>query len=709
MRIWPGKPYPLGANWDGRGVNFALYSENSTGVKLLLYESRESTEPSEEVTFKEKTGYVWHAYCPDMLPGQLYAYRVYGPYEPERGHRFNHNKALIDPYSRSIAGTIEWTDAMFGYKSGDSNDDLSFDERDSGPFIPKCVVIDTSAFDWSGDQLLRTPWNETVIYELHVKGFTKLHPGVDESKRGTYAGLASPKIIRYLKDLGVTAVELLPVHHHVDNKFLVDKGLSNYWGYNTIAFFAPDSRYSSLGVLGEQIFEFREMVKAFHHAGIEIILDVVYNHSAEGNQLGPTLSFRGIDNTTYYRIPRSNPRLYVDFTGTGNSLNMRHPTVLQLIMDSLRYWVQEMHVDGFRFDLAATLARELYDVDKLSSFFEVIQQDPVISRVKLIAEPWDVGSGGYQVGNFPPLWAEWNGKYRDTIRRFWRGDESQVAELAYRLTGSSDLYQTDGRSPHASINFTTCHDGFTLHDLVSYDQKHNEANHQDNEDGTDYNLSWNCGLEGPTDDLKIIELRERQKRNFMATLFIAQGVPMLYAGDEISRTQKGNNNGYCQDSEVSWVDWNLNKRKQELLDFTRNCVHLMKTHPVLRRRKFFQGKNLFGSYKDIIWLHSEGGEMNEESWKQSRIHNIGMILNGNGLDEYNDRGERVADDTLLILLNADSHPVHFTIPEIGEQWEMILNTYSPKLKEIQKFAKSGEKYELQGYSVIMMRSSNHKL
>lgn len=704
MRVWPGRPYPLGANWDGHGVNFALYSENAVAVKLLLYEKRESREANQEINLKEKTGYVWHAYCPDMLPGQLYAYCVYGPYEPERGLRFNPNKALIDPYAKCIAGSVEWNDSIFGYKIGDPSLDLSFDERDSGPFIPKCVVINTSAFDWNGDKLLRTPWNETVIYELHVKGFTKLHYDVEESKRGTYAGLASPTIIRYLKDLGVTAVELLPIHHHVNNRFLVDKGLRNFWGYNTIGFFAPDSRYCSSGSLGQQIFEFREMVKAFHHAGIEVILDVVYNHTAEGNQLGPTMSFRGIDNTTYYRISPDNPRNYVDFTGTGNSLNMRHPIVIQLIMDSLRYWVQEMHVDGFRFDLAATLARELYDVDRLSSFFEVIQQDPVVSQVKLIAEPWDVGSGGYQVGNFPPLWAEWNGKYRDTIRRFWRGDESQVAELAYRLTGSSDLYQTEGRSPHASINFTTCHDGFTLHDLVAYNQKHNEANGEQNRDGTDDNLSWNCGVEGPSNDPKIIEFRERQKRNFVATLFIAQGVPMLCAGDEIGKTQAGNNNAYCQDNEISWVDWKLDERKRSLLEFTRTCVYLMKSHPVLRRRKFFQGKNLFGSFKDLIWLQPEGEEMNEVTWRQSRIHTIGMVLNGNGLDEYNDRGERIADDTLLILLNSSPIPVRFSIPDMGEEWEIILNTVVADPKQMAtKVVKEKERYQLESHSVVMMR------
>lgn len=706
MRTWPGKPYPLGTTWDGRGVNFALYSENATRVELLLYENMSSKEPNDIVTLKDRMGYVWHAYCPDMLPGQLYAYRVYGPYEPKRGLRFNHHKALIDPYAKAIAGTVEWDHAMFGYKVGDPAYDLSYDERDSGSFIPKCVVIDTSAFEWNGDRLLNTPWNETVIYELHVKGFTKLHPEVEGTKRGTYTGLASPKVIRYLKDLGVTAVELLPIHHHVNSNFLVEKGLQNYWGYNTIGFFAPDSRYSSSGVMGEQIFEFREMVKSFHRAGIEVILDVVYNHTGEGNELGPTLSFRGIDNTTYYRTSPEDPRRYVDFTGTGNSLNMRHPVVIQLIMDSLRYWVEEMHVDGFRFDLAATLARELYDVDRLSSFFDVIQQDPVVSRVKLIAEPWDVGSGGYQVGNFPPLWAEWNGKYRDTIRRFWKGDESQVAELAYRLTGSSDLYKAEGRSPHASINFTTCHDGFTLNDLVSYNQKHNEENGEGNRDGTDDNLSWNCGVEGPTKEPKVLALREKQKRNFIATLFISQGVQMLSAGDEFGRTQRGNNNAYCQDNEISWVDWSMDDRKRSLLDFTRKCILMMKTHPVLHRRKFFQGKNLFGSYKDIIWLHPKGGEMKEESWRESRIRSIGMLLNGNGLDEYNERGERIAGDTLLILLNADSVPIHFTVPEVSEHWQTILSTGDPKLEAPNLVVKGGSSYRLEERSAVILRRTN---
>ncbi len=700
--MWPGKPYPLGATWDGKGVNFAIFSETASHVGLRLYESTQADEPKEIVKFKERTGYVWHCYLPDVLPGQLYAYTVNGPYEPQRGLRFNPNKALIDPYAKAIAGTIEWSDAMFGYRIDDHSEDLSFDSRDSGPFIPKCVVVD-EAFDWEGDELLNTPWNETIIYELHVKGFTKTHSQVEESKRGTYLGLVSPRIIRYLKDLGVTAVELLPIHHHVDNKRLVDNGLSNYWGYNTIGYFAPDSRYSSSGVHGEQVREFKEMVKSLHRAGIEVILDVVYNHTAEGNHLGPTLSFRGIDNTSYYRLSRENPRSYVDFTGTGNSLNMRHPRVIQLIMDSLRYWVLEMHVDGFRFDLASTLARELFEVDHLSSFFEVIQQDPIISQVKLIAEPWDLGHGGYQVGNFPTLWAEWNGKYRDTIRRFWRGDDSQIAELGYRLTGSSDLYQNDGRNPHASINFITAHDGFTLNDLVSYDHKKNEANKEDNKDGDDYNISSNFGIEGPTSDPTINELREIQKRNFFATLFVSQGVPMILSGDEIGRTQRGNNNAYCQDNETSWVNWNLDSKALSLLDFVTRAIHLRRVHPVLRRRKFFQGRRLFGTLKDIIWLQPNGEEMTEETWREAHGHAVGMVLAGNAMNEVNERGERIADDTLLIMLNANPHSLKFMVPHVGEAWEMILHTYGRDLKDYEKTVKAGENFELEGRSLVIMR------
>jgi isoamylase len=704
LRAWPGKPYPLGATWDGKGVNFAIFSENASGVELRLYERPESEEPRETIKFKERTGYVWHSYLPDILPGQLYAYSVHGAYEPERGLRFNPNKALIDPYAMAVAGTINWNDAMFGYRVGDSSEDLSFDERDSGPFLPKCVVVDQT-YNWEGDELLRTPWNDTIIYELHVKGFTKSHPEIGESEKGTYSGLASPKIIRYLKDLGITAVELLPIHHHVDNKFLVDQELTNYWGYNTIAYFAPDSRYSSSGVQGEQVREFKDMVKSLHKAGIEVILDVVYNHTAEGNRLGPTLSFRGIDNTSYYRVSSENPRYYIDFTGTGNSLNMRSPRVIQLIMDSLRYWILEMHVDGFRFDLASSLARELYEVDHLSSFFEVIQQDPVISQVKLIAEPWDLGAGGYQVGNFPTLWAEWNGKYRDTIRRFWRSDQSQMAELGYRLTGSSDLYQNDGRNPHASINFITAHDGFTLNDLVSYNHKHNESNGEDGRDGTDDNISSNFGAEGPTENPTINESRERQKRNFIATLFLSQGVPMFLGGDEIGRTQKGNNNAYCQDNETSWVNWNLDSKAVQLLEFTRRVIHLRKEHPGLRRKTFFQGKKLFGSMKDIVWLQPNGEEMTEEVWNKAHMHAIGMILAGNAIDEFTSRGERIADDTLLIMFNANPISLKFKIPHGGERWEKLLYTGKEE-KDSRRIFNTGEYFNLEERSLALFRRTD---
>ncbi|MDA4130000.1 MAG: glycogen debranching protein GlgX [Thaumarchaeota archaeon] len=702
MRTWPGSAYPLGATWDKRGINFAIFSENASSIDLLLYENEKSAEPREKIQLTEKTGSVWHAYLPDLLPGQLYAYSVTGPYEPEKGLRFNPNKALIDPYTKAIAGTVNWNDTLFGYRLGDEKEDLSFDNRPSGPYLPKSIVIETD-YNWEEDRLLRIPWNETIIYEMHVKGFTKTNPEVTPDKQGTYEGLASPKVIRYLKDLGVTAVELLPIHHHLDNKFLVDVGLVNYWGYNTLGYFAPDSRYSSSGSIGGQVTEFKNMVKAFHRAGIEVILDVVYNHTAEGNHLGPTLSFRGIDNLSYYRISPDNPRFYVDFTGTGNSLNMRHPHVLQLIMDSLRYWVQEMHVDGFRFDLASTLARELWEVDQLSSFFEVIQQDPVVSQVKLIAEPWDLGNGGYQVGNFPPLWAEWNGRYRDSIRRFWRGDESQVPEIAYRLTGSSDLYQENGRNPHASINFVTCHDGFPLNDLVSYNSKHNEANHEDNRDGTDDNISLNFGAEGPTEDPKINEMRVRQKKNFLSTLFLSQGVPMLLGGDEIGRTQKGNNNAYCQDNEISWFEWNLETSKKELLDFTRRLISFRRQHAVLRRRKFFQGRKLFGASKDITWLQPNGTEMTEEAWNQSRIHTIGMILSGDAMNEFNQEGVRIADETLLILLNASESHVKFQMPKSGEKWELALHTYSKDPGDDRKVVKKGDTFDLEGSSVVIMR------
>lgn len=704
MRAWPGKPYPLGATWDGHGVNFALFSENATAVELLLYENSKSPTPKERIQFLEKSGQIWHAYLPDLLPGQSYAYSVDGKYDPKSGMRFNKNKALIDPYARAIGGTISWNNAMFGYAVGDPAEDLSFDSTDSGPFLPKCIVIDES-YDWEGDQFLRIPWNETVIYETHVKGMTILDQEIPQGIRGTYSGLAHGKVIRYLKDLGVSAIELLPIHHHVDNKRLVDIGLKNYWGYNTIGFFAPDSRYSSSGSMGEQVREFKDMVKEFHKAGIEVILDVVYNHTAEGNHLGPTLSYRGIDNTSYCRLISDNNdyRHYLDFTGTGNSLNMRHPHVLQMIMDSLRYWVLQMHVDGFRFDLASTLARELYEVDHLSTFFDVIQQDPVISRVKLIAEPWDLGAGGYQVGNFPVLWTEWNGKYRDCVRRFWRGDHGQAAEMAYRLTGSSDLYRNNERTPHASINFVTCHDGFTLSDLVSYNSKHNEANMEDNKDGTDENISWNYGVEGATNDPEIIGLRQLQMRNFVATLMLSQGVPMILGGDELGRTQNGNNNPYCQDNETSWYNWKMNDDSKMMLEFTRRMIHFRKEHPSLRRKRFFQGRRLFGSIKDIMWLKSDGQEMDEASWREPGLLTIGMLLPGAAMDEFNEKGVRIADDNLLLLFNASANSIPFAIPHTGERWKVVVNTHSPREVENIELA-SGSFYQLAGRSVVVMRS-----
>jgi isoamylase len=700
MRVWPGKPYPLGATWDRKGVNFALFTENATSVELLLYETKGSKEPKERIPFKEKTGDIWHAYLPDLLPGQLYAYSVDGPYDPASGLRFNPHKALIDPYAKAIGGTIDWSDAIFAYRVGNKEADLLKDERDSGHLLPKCVVIDPS-FDWEGDQLLRTPWSETVIYELHVKGFTHRHPEVGREAAGTYAGLASPAVVRHLKALGVTAVELMPVHQHVDDKTLVDNGLKNYWGYNTIGFFAPDCRYSSSGVLGQQVTEFKQMVKALHKAGVEVILDVVYNHTAEGSHLGPTISFRGIDNLAYYRINPENPRYYLDFTGTGNSLNVRHPMVIKLIMDSLRYWVQEMHVDGFRFDLASTLARELFEVDSLSTFFQVIQQDPVISQVKLIAEPWDVGPGGYQVGNFPHLWAEWNGKYRDTVRSFWRGDEGQLADLAYRLTGSSDLFRGTGRTPFASINFVTCHDGFTLADLVSYAQKHNEANGENNNDGSDGNFSANYGAEGPTDDPRINEIRARQRMNFLLTLLLSQGVPMIRGGDELGMTQMGNNNAYCQDNEMSWVDWDLSERAKAFLDFVRKAIHIRREHPVFRRRKFFQGEKVFGHARDLLWLQPNGSEMTGETWAHKGLHCVGAVLLGDAINEYNERGERIADDTFALLLNSDSNPVEFTLPRIGDKWAVVLKTSSSQGHEAE--ARSGEPLRLDGHSALLLR------
>jgi isoamylase len=675
-RVLPGKPFPLGATWDGTGVNFALYSENARKVELCFYDNRGRRE-TDRVELAEQTAFIWHAYIPGLEPGQLYGYRVYGPWEPARGLRFNPAKLLIDPYAKAIAGRVDWQKPIYPYRFGGENADLNIDRRDSASGMPKSVVV-TPYFDWEHDRSPRTPLSDSIIYEMHVKGFSKLNERIRHDLRGTYAGLASPPALRYLKQLGITAVELMPVHQFVHDKALVDRGLRNYWGYNTLNYFSPESQYSSAGEMGAQVPEFKAMVKALHREGIEVILDVVYNHTAEGNQLGPMLSFRGIDNPTYYKLVPDNPRFYMDYTGTGNSLNVRHPQVLKLIMDSLRYWVLEMHVDGFRFDLAAALARELHDVDRLAAFFDIIHQDPVISQVKLIAEPWDVGSGGYQVGNFPVLWAEWNGKYRDTVRRYWKGDEGQLSDLGYRLTGSSDLYQHDGRRPYASINFVTAHDGFTLEDLVSYNQKHNEANGENSQDGTNENYSWNMGVEGPSDDPEILAARERQKRNLLATLFFSQGVPMLLGGDEIGRTQRGNNNAYCQDNEISWYDWRLDQRRIKLLEFTRQLIQFRKAHPNLRRRKFFQDSDVYHpSSRNIAWYRTDGQEMTQEQWNTGWMRSLAVMLNGETLDDADEMGEPLKDDSFLILLNSYGEKVTYTLPASphGRGWKRLMNTY----------------------------------
>ncbi len=707
MKIWPGNSYPLGATWDGAGVNFALFSENATRVELCLFDSADAAQESARITLPEHTDQVWHAYLPEARPGQLYAYRVDGPFEPRMGHRFNPNKLLLDPYAKAVTGQIDWDDSVFAYTIGHADGDLSFDERDSAARMPKCVVVDP-AFSWGSDQHPRTPWHKTLIYEAHVKGLTKLHPKVPEPLRGTYAGLAHPAVIEHLLSLGITAVELMPVHQFVSGKHLADKGLTNYWGYDSIGFFAPDARYASAGRFGEQVAEFKTMVRTLHREGIEVILDVVYNHTGEGNHFGPTLSFRGIDNAAYYRLVPNDRRFYMDYTGCGNTLNMLHPRTLQLIMDSLRYWVLEMHVDGFRFDLAAALARELHEVDRLAAFFDIIHQDPVISQVKLIAEPWDLGEGGYQVGNFPVLWAEWNGIYRDAIRSFWRGDEGRIDDLAYRLTGSSDLYERSGRRPYASINFITAHDGFPLADLVSYNEKHNEANGEENRDGHDHNLSWNHGAEGPTGNQEILAARARQQRNFLATLLLSQGVPMLLAGDEMGRTQAGNNNAYCQDNEISWVNWDLNQRDRELLEFTRSLIKLFHTQPVLRRRKFFQGRQIRGAeIKDVSWFRPDGREMSEEDWRNPMQKSLCVRLAGDAIDEIDERGKRITGDTLLMLLNSHHRGISFILPahRKGVVWEQILDTRETtgRRKTRSRLVKGGATYRMEPRTFALFR------
>jgi isoamylase len=676
MHTWPGAAYPLGATWDGWGSNFALFSEAAEAVELCLFDD---SGAETRVGLTEVDGFVWHGYLPAISPGQRYGYRVHGPHSPRHGARCAPAKLLLDPYGKAFDGDVTWDQALFDYQWTDPRRPNT---TDSAPFMPKNVVINPF-FDWGNDRPPHIPYHDTVIYEAHVRGLTLRHPEVPLRQRGTYAGIAHPAVIEHLKRIGVTAVELLPVHQFVPEQGLSTRGLTNYWGYNTIGFLAPHNRYCSAGQRGEQVGEFKTMVKALHTAGIEVILDVVYNHTAEGDGRGPTLSFRGIDNHAYYRLDDANPWRYIDYTGCGNSLNVRHPHSLQLIMDSLRYWVLEMHVDGFRFDLASALARELHDVDRLSTFFDLVQQDPVVSQVKLIAEPWDVGEGGYQVGNFPPLWTEWNGKYRDTIRDFWRGEPATLPEFASRLTGSSDLYETSGRRPIASINFVTCHDGFTLADLVSYNGKHNEANGEDNRDGTDDNRSWNCGVEGPAeDDTEVAELRARQQRNFLVTLFLSQGIPMMSAGDEIARTQGGNNNAYCQDNEISWVDWSRAAGERDLLAFTQKVARLRRRHAVFRRRRFFHGP-FTGSgagTTDITWLTPAGDEMTEEDWRASYARSVAVFLNGSAISEPDPRGDPVTDKKFLLLFNAGAEPITFTIPEatLGTDWEIVIDTLSPR-------------------------------
>ncbi len=705
IEVLPGSRSPLGATWDGKGVNFAVFSENATDVELCLFDADDPTVETARVRLREVTARVWHGYVPGLQPGQLYGFRVNGPYEPERGMRFNPFKLLLDPYARAVAGKVDWNEPVFGYPLGDLAQDLAMDDRDDAAGIPKGVVVD-DAYDWEGDRPLRTPWYRTVIYEAHVKGLTMRHPEVPEELRGTYAGVAHPAIIQHLQSIGVTALELLPVHDFVDDNYLLEKGLGNYWGYSTLNYFSPDARYSGSGDRGGQVREFRDMVKALHRAGIEVILDVVYNHTAEGNHLGPTLSFKGIDNATFYRLVVENPRHYMDYTGTGNSLNARHPQVLKMVNDSLRYWVQEMHVDGFRFDLASTLAREEHGVDRLSSFFDVIHQDPVLSEVKLIAEPWDIGEGGYQVGNFPVLWTEWNGKYRDSIRSYWRSDAGSVSELGYRLTGSSDLYGTDGRHAWASINFVTAHDGFTLHDLTAYEQKHNEANGERNRDGHDDNLSFNFGVEGPTDDPAVLYQREKQRRNLMATLLLSQGVPMITGGDEMGRTQGGNNNAYCQDNEISWLDWELDESRQDLLEFTRRVATLRREHPIFRRRRFFAGRKIRGSeMEDIKWLRPDGQEMDDEDWSTHFVRSFGMMLGGDAMMEWDDEGKRVSDDTFLLLFNAAEDDVPFTLPATPTEarWETVLDTALSAAEQAPESYDTGAAVQLTGRSLVVLR------
>jgi isoamylase len=698
-RLWPGQPYPRGATWDGRGVNFALFSEHAEKVELCLFDAQGRRE-LHRIALPEYTDEVWHGYLPDLRPGQLYGYRVHGPYDPERGHRFNPHKLLLDPYARALSGMLRWSDAHFGYRIGHRAQDLSFDRRNNAAGMPKCRVVDT-AFTWGGDRPPQRAWHETILYELHVRGFTMRHPDVPEALRGTFAGLAAPAAIRHLRSLGVTAVELLPIQAFLDDRHLVARGLRNYWGYNTFGFFAPDPRY----LAGDSLTEFKTLVQHLHDAGIEVILDVVYNHTAEGNELGPTLCFRGIDNASYYRLVPGDERHYVDFTGCGNALDLHHPRVLQLVMDSLRYWVEEMHVDGFRFDLASTLARETQDFDGHSGFLDAVGQDPVLRQAKLIAEPWDLGEGGYRLAGFPPGWAEWNDRFRDTVRRFWKGEPGLAGELASRLTGSSDLFGRRGRRPWASINFVTAHDGFSLRDLVSYERKHNEANGEQNRDGTDANYSWNCGIEGPTDDPVIRRLRLRQQRNLLTTLLISQGVPMLLAGDELGRTQGGNNNAYCQDNEVSWLDWDPDAEGISLLDLTMRLIRLRRDHIVFHRHRFFGGLRTPDSQiEDIVWLRTDGREQQPEDWEDPESRHLAFVLSGEAFGYHlTASGEPESDQTFLVILNAGAKPVDFTVPppRFGKSWEPVLDTALDR-PPAQRIYTTGECVRVVGRSIVLL-------
>jgi glycogen operon protein len=708
LELWPGKAYPLGATYDGSGTNFALFSEVAEKVELCLFSDDAAGGTVEtRVTLPEVDGFVWHGFIPNIEPGQRYGYRVYGPYDPAAGMRCNPNKLLLDPYSKAIDGNFDWNQSLFGYNFGDPD---SRNDDDSADSMPKSVVINPF-FDWGVDRPPNHEYADTVIYEAHVKGLTQTHPDIPEQIRGTYAAVAHPAIIEHLTSLGVNAIELMPVHHFANDSTLIDKGLSNYWGYNTIGFLAPDAKYSSNPNPGGQVQEFKAMVRALHEANIEVILDVVYNHTAEGNHLGPTLSMRGIDNAAYYRLVDDDKRYYMDYTGTGNSLNAGHPHSLQLIMDSLRYWVTEMHVDGFRFDLASTLAREFYDVDRLSTFFELVQQDPTVSQVKLIAEPWDVGPGGYQVGNFPPQWTEWNGKYRDTVRDFWRGEPATLDEFAYRLTGSADLYEHTARRPVASINFVVAHDGFTLRDLVSYNEKHNEANGEDNNDGESHNRSWNCGVEGPSDDPEVLALRSKQERNFLTTLLLSQGVPMICHGDELGRTQGGNNNGYCQDNEITWIDWA--SADTELLDFTRMVSRLRAEHPVFRRRRFFSGKPVGrrgqAGLPDIAWFTPEGAEMTGEDWGSGFAKSVGVYLNGHGIPDMDARGQRVIDDSFLLFFNAHHEPIEFTLPpkKFATAWQPVVSSAAPVAPEPGEPHQAGATVSVEARTVLVLRAESN--